>query len=526
MTPTPSTSHPEPRSALHAAVDVTARLRAECSALQGTSDGELVTAAALVAVARRHLEAYAGAVAAEIARRSRREFGHAGLAQREGFRTPEAMIQQVTGSTRADAVALVKVGTMVAAAEVADTEVAEAADGAGARTDPTDSGGYGGDVAPDPMESPGGDSTDPPWHAGLSARVREGRVSFAMADAIRAGLGEPTAAVSAESLRDAVESLLAEAMDPHAPATAEQLRRLARQMRESLDVALLAALEEEQRDAQYLRLWSRNDGMVAGSLLLDRENGAYLRAVVDRITSPRRGGPRFVSAEERERATRVTDDRRSTDRIAVESILELVRIGADADPGRVLGTREPGVRVVVTREALDGEMVESGFIQSTGERLSIATVERRVCETGAMTVTVTPSGVPLDVGREQRLFTRRQREALAVRDGGCRFPGCERPPSWCEAHHVRHWHDDGGSTDVADGILLCRHHHLLLHNNGWRILRDGDQYALRPPRSRDPEQAPIPLRGRSPLPHRRRAAAHPPVGREHPLGPAAVVHAR
>ena len=87
----------------------------------------------------------------------------------------------------------------------------------------------------------------------------------------------------------------------------------------------------------------------------------------------------------------------------------------------------------------------------------------------------------MNIGREQRLFTTRQRIALAARDGGCLFTDCDRPPAWCEAHHVEHWHRDEGKTDIADGILLCRYHHLLVHNNNWTITRDDKGYWLTPP---------------------------------------------
>ncbi|WP_345761064.1 HNH endonuclease signature motif containing protein [Diaminobutyricibacter sp. McL0608] len=100
----------------------------------------------------------------------------------------------------------------------------------------------------------------------------------------------------------------------------------------------------------------------------------------------------------------------------------------------------------------------------------------------------------LDVGRARRLFTGSQRVALAERDGGCRWPGCDRPPSWTEAHHIDPW-AAGGRTDLDDGVLLCRHHHLLLHNNGWRVVRarDPGQFALIPPRELDAQQRPRPM---------------------------------
>lgn len=107
-------------------------------------------------------------------------------------------------------------------------------------------------------------------------------------------------------------------------------------------------------------------------------------------------------------------------------------------------------------------------------------------------------GQAVDMGREQRLFTRAQRVALAARDGGCRIPGCDRPPSWCEAHHIVEW-SRGGRTDLRDGILLCRHHHLLVHDNGWRIERDHDRYHLIPPAREDPLRRRIAMPTKNPL---------------------------
>jgi hypothetical protein len=82
--------------------------------------------------------------------------------------------------------------------------------------------------------------------------------------------------------------------------------------------------------------------------------------------------------------------------------------------------------------------------------------------------------------------------------GGCAAPGCDRPPSWCEAHHIVFWARDGGKTDLDDGILLCRHHHLLFHNNGWEIRRDDlRRYWLVPPGDVDPARKPRELVSKS-----------------------------
>lgn len=82
-----------------------------------------------------------------------------------------------------------------------------------------------------------------------------------------------------------------------------------------------------------------------------------------------------------------------------------------------------------------------------------------------------PAWLPLAVGRSQRTATTAQLKALAVRDGGCIHPGCSRSAAYCDAHHIVHW-ADGGETNVANLVMLCRHHHRTLHANHWSIHPD------------------------------------------------------
>ena len=81
----------------------------------------------------------------------------------------------------------------------------------------------------------------------------------------------------------------------------------------------------------------------------------------------------------------------------------------------------------------------------------------------------------LALGQEQRLVNRAQRRAMAQRDGGCVFPGCNAPPSWTDAHHVVHWRN-GGATDLANLASLCRHHHGVTHRNGWSMGVTDDEW--------------------------------------------------
>ena len=86
-------------------------------------------------------------------------------------------------------------------------------------------------------------------------------------------------------------------------------------------------------------------------------------------------------------------------------------------------------------------------------------------------ITHTTDGSVLDVGRRTRTIPPALRRALEARDRGCRFPGCGS--RFTDAHHVTHW-ADGGDTSLGNTVLLCRHHHRLVHEGGWRILWDRD----------------------------------------------------
>jgi hypothetical protein len=105
---------------------------------------------------------------------------------------------------------------------------------------------------------------------------------------------------------------------------------------------------------------------------------------------------------------------------------------------------------------------------------------------------------PLDLGRTTRVVSPAQRTALTVRDGGCVFPDCHRPLSWCEAHHLIHW-VDGGSTDLINLALVCRAHHRTVHEGGWRLTHapDGRLTAI-PPHRHPPPHPPHPRQRRQP----------------------------
>ncbi len=98
-------------------------------------------------------------------------------------------------------------------------------------------------------------------------------------------------------------------------------------------------------------------------------------------------------------------------------------------------------------------------------------------------------GQPLDVGRATRTIPDGLRRAVAARDRGCAHPGCGRPPSWCEVHHIVPW-EYGGETRLSNLAMLCRVHHRQIHSTDWIVrIRDGLPEFI-PPAWIDPEQRP------------------------------------
>lgn len=386
-------------------------------AVSRLGDDEVVAVISTVSALARACESLRIAASGVVAARSTREAGHSGLAQKRGHRSPASLVQELTGSTRADAVKQVRLG------EALSTSHGDGGDGAGEGVDATE-----GSVV-----------VGRPWHAPLSDALLAGAITAAQHDAILRGLGEPPApdadgtdsvdgvdradaadrARVAEQLREvwavAAGELVVEA--PHR--TVEELARAARTLRDQLDPEGAQRRFEERFQARSFRMWTDADGIHWGTFSFDDHAAAWVRTIIDSALRPRRGGPRFVDPTEKARADELVADPRTNEQLAYDTGIVELRIDRD--------------------------------------------------------------GNPLHLGREARLFSPRQRVALAIRDGGCRWKGCDRPASYCESHHIDH-HAEGGNTDIDRGILLCRFHHMALHNGGWRITRDGlGDFVLHPP---------------------------------------------
>lgn len=125
-----------------------------------------------------------------------------------------------------------------------------------------------------------------------------------------------------------------------------------------------------------------------------------------------------------------------------------------------------------------------------GAVLGAPAVRRLSCDASLTRVVVAGESQPLDVGRRSRTVPAAIRAALVVRDAGCVFPGCDRPPPWTDAHHVVHW-SDGGPTSLDNLALLCRTHHRTVHEGQWQLTRGpGGRWTARPPLRSGPAAPP------------------------------------
>ena len=469
--------------------------------MAGLDDDELLGLLADATEARKALELIVAAGSAEVARRSTRDRGYGGLAQKKGHRTSTGLVQQITGMGRGDVTRAVQTGEELAPV----TTVAAVEPGAEATDAAT--------PAPPAVER---------WLRLLRDALASGRVTQAQFHAVRIGLGEPPVNrypdLDPEFLPAAWARAVELLLDECGAFTVEDLRNQARTARDRLDPVGVALRFEERFAARSFRTWIDESGQRHARIVFDDDAAAWVDAMLQAALRPRRG-PRFVEADAAEKSKAAEADDRTNEQLQYDTIMAVLRTGANADPNQAFGDRQPGVRIIVEATAIIHgdqrgvmQVTGVGHLEDGGHAVSAGVVEKYLCDAGAIPVLWDADGRPLDVGRELRLFSRKQRVAIGARDGGCIWPSCSAPISQCEYHHTDHWWEHHGRTDVDDGVPLCRNCHLRLHNQGWRITRerdpvsDTDTYWLHPPP--DPRTGEIgePSRLRSKSPRRFTAA--------------------
>lgn len=279
-------------------------------------------------------------------------------------------------------------------------------------------------------------------------------------------IGYQHVAVLARSLREVGPRAFGEMLETLLEAArrldASRLRYVTRYLRYCVDPDGSRAAEDEAYARRYLNLSQTLDGIFVIDGQLDPEAGSALRTAIDALNKP------------------LPNDERSAGQRRADALGELAHRQLQTGTLPTTHGQRPHLVLTVPEQSLRGTTTEPGDLAGAGP-VSREVVQRLACDAAITEITIDASGAPTRVGEEHRTVPAPLRTALGVRDRGCRFPGCDRPPEWTDAHHIRH-HAHHGPTRGENLVLLCRVHHRRVHEGGWRMERrpDGSLEAMPP----------------------------------------------
>ncbi|MFI2838198.1 DUF222 domain-containing protein [Mycolicibacterium sp. PDY-3] len=308
----------------------------------------------------------------------------------------------------------------------------------------------------------------------LTTAQRLGGIGIEFADAVGKGVTHINARTKLSEQDRA--SVVTKLMTQTTPAeVGKKARAIAIDRTADLPPEARAVPIAEDPDLNTMTLVLGEEGRYEATLNLDVGTGEGMCAALDPLCRP-------VPLPDGSPDPRPIEKRRG------EAVAQILRTYLSQSTRPMSGGVLPHVTLIrpAAATAVGGEEAVDrlGF----GGPISAATADLIACDSTLTNVIVDYSGVPLDVGRAERLFTPAIRKALGVRDGGCAHPGCGRPVSWCDAHHIQPW-SRGGETSLDNGVLLCRLHHSLIHHGGWQVYlgRDRHPWFIPPHQPGEPE---------------------------------------
>lgn len=227
----------------------------------------------------------------------------------------------------------------------------------------------------------------------------------------------------------------------------------------------LQDLEEanRQHNERSLRFYYKAGGAISLQVLLPAEKGALVIKAIELATA--QADARASDADE-------TGERReSFDQRKADALAEIAESYLANGPDASSSADRYQVMLHVSAETLTNNDGDISHIED-GQRVSAETSRRICCDAGISVLTEDEDGTPLNIGRKTWVIPPAMRRALKSRDKNCRFPGCTHK-YYIDGHHIRHWRD-GGETSLDNLVLLCRHHHRLVHEGGFSCQKNAE----------------------------------------------------
>ncbi|MCW4457943.1 HNH endonuclease signature motif containing protein [Microbacterium sp. MPKO10] len=403
----------------------------------GLSSDGLLHYVGLLGTATRFLEGRQVGNVGDIARRSDTGAGLDGLAARHGSASPAALFEKVTGVKNSTAHRYTKLAQRTTP-RVSDTGL--------------------------PLE---------PVFAQTAEALAEGTIGLDVAEAITSTLAPVLPRVAPEQMDWAEATLLGNATgaDGEVPVAADALRGQARMFCAVLDPDGVQPSAKELHEARSLVFRHLDDGSMRLTGVLSPEQAAHVTPVFDAFMS-KRTSPAFMQADELADKEQAPENR-SRPQERADVFTSIIAGTGTQDSTPKLHGRAPTVLVTVKDTDLENGN-GAAWSPGTPAALPMSFVKQMRCNGNTRRVTLDQHGDVLNLGDTERFFTAKQRLALVARDGTtCAAADCDIPAWLCEAHHIQGW-DNGGPTNLDNGVLLCWFHHRLVEHGEWAITRNHD----------------------------------------------------
>ncbi|MCZ9881453.1 DUF222 domain-containing protein [Arthrobacter sp. B2a2-09] len=364
-----------------------------------------------------------------------------------------------------------------------------------------------------------------PRYGEIAAAFACGSIASRPATTITMALGRVRPLCSPDAAADMEHALTMTAVENDA----DFLARIARRWTDAIDQDGAEPSEEALRHLQGAFLRRPKHGLQHVEIFATQDQYEHLLTVMNTATNPRTstsrepgpgdhtvdadGGsaPANAPADGLRGGSRddgASLDRRTRAQKLLDGLLGACKIALATGALPAAGGQRPQIMATIDHRDLLASLTEAGqptLLGQSGQAgrsggqqrgtgsftftgpVPAATLRKIGCDADIIPVVLGGEGQVLDIGRASRIFPAHIRKAITARDKGCAFPSCTMPAPWCEAHHITYW-SRGGPSSVDNGVLLCSHHHHLIHKEEWHIqVQAGVPWFIPPPHI-DPRQ--------------------------------------